>query len=34
MNIENIIDNFPHPIIGKVRGKPDCKQIRKIEKKI
>ena len=34
MNIEKIIDIFPHPIIGKVKGKPDREQIKKIEKKI
>ena len=31
---EKIIDIFPYPIIGKIKGKPDCKQIKKIKKKI
>ena len=34
MQIETVIENFPHPIIPKIKGKPDRKELEKLQKSI
>ena len=34
MQIETYIENFPHPIINRIKRKPDREQLVKLQKKI
>ena len=33
-NIENIIENFPHPILKKIKGKPTRESLIKLQKQV